>query len=581
MRAAAAQARREAGKHQVRVRVRDQLRARLGKTLDVVDVCEELADAVVHGFADIAVVEVVDSVVRGEDPPLAPAGRDVPLRRAAFGSASGEAAQAHPVGDVRKLPFPGPYAQVLTDLKARLIDLKPGLPWLHADPERAAAIRASGARMLLVLPLTLGGTVLGLLSLYRGEEACVFDAEDIGFAETMAAVAALAIDRGRLYTREHTVATALQHRLLRVGPSSQTGLETAGGQVAGEAGGGGWAHAFPMTRARTGLVVGEVTGHGLLAAAALGQLRTAFLSLATLDLEPDELFAQLNDTVVLLAAQRAALPASDPSRREPLTASGVYAVYDPLAQTCTYAQTGAPGFIIVAPDGSRAGLPDTPAGPPLGTTGDLPFTTATVSLDPGSIIALYTHSILPSVPPGAADDGSPLLPILASTQRSLQDLCDEVIYSLPDGARPGDAVLQLARTHTFPAGRIATWQFGPGPETASWARAQARHKLAGWHIDDDTAQATELIVSELLANAIRHGTPPMWLRLIKDLTITCEVHDASPVMPYLRHPGALDEFGRGLLIIGRIVTAWGTHRTPDGKTVWAEVALDGTRQAGT
>jgi GAF domain-containing protein/anti-sigma regulatory factor (Ser/Thr protein kinase) len=572
--AAAVQAWSEAEKLHARLRVGNQLRARIGQTLDVVAVCQEVADALVPGFADVAVVEVVDSVIRGEDLPLAPLGREVPLRRAAFRYGGGEPpVQAHPVGDVRKLPFPGPYAQVLTDLKLRVIDLGSDLPWLSADPERAAAIRASGVRTLVAAPLTLRGAVLGLLSLYRTEQAGSFDEEDVGFVVTLATAAALSIDRARLYTREHTIAAALQRRLLPAQPCAQTGIETARAQVFGHAGGGGWSDSFTVASARTALVVGEVSGQGIQAAAIIGELRTVVRSLARLDLEPDELLARLNDTAILLAAERAALPPSDPSRQDPLTASCVYAIYDPLAQTCTYARAHYPPPVIVSPDGTPAEVPDVPPGPLLGTADGLPFTAASVKVPVGSILACYTRSILPAGPSGDRDDLGPLCRILADAQRPLHDLCDDVVYSLPDRPRPGDAVLVLARTRTFPPGQAGTWQFGPAPQAAGRARAQVRGKLADWNIDEETMQATELIVSELVTNAIRYGGPPMWLRVIKDLTISCEIHDGNPATPRLRHPGTLDEFGRGLLIVGRLVQAWGTRYTPDGKTVWAEVAL--------
>jgi PAS domain S-box-containing protein len=169
--AAAAQPWSEAEKHQTRLRVGNRLRARIGQALDVVAVCQDVADALVPDFADVAVVDVVDSVIRGENPPLAPLGREVPLRRAAFRYGGGEPpVHAYPVGEVHRLPFPGPYAQVLTDLRLRVIDLGPDLPWLSADPQRAAAIRASGVRTLIAVPLTLRGTVLGLLSLYSTQQ---------------------------------------------------------------------------------------------------------------------------------------------------------------------------------------------------------------------------------------------------------------------------------------------------------------------------------------------------------------------------------------------------------------------------
>jgi PAS domain S-box-containing protein len=550
-----------------------KLRTQVGWTSDVMAACQDVADALVPYFADIAVVEVVDSVFRGEDPPLAPLGREVPLRRTAFCHSGEPPVQAHPVGDLRTLPFPSPYAQALADLKPRVVDLGPDTPWLSTDPARAEAIRLSGARALITVPLAQGGAVLGLLSLYRTEQMGSFDDQEVDLTAGLAAKLALSIDRARLYTREHTIAVTVQRRLLPARSCSQTGIEIARAQEFGNAGGGGWSDSFTVAGARTALAVGEISGQGIQAAAAMGELRTVVHSLARLDLEPDELLARLNDTTVSLAAERAALPPSDPCQREPLTASILYAVYDPLARTCTYARAHHPPPVIVSRDGTAVGLPDVPPGSLLGTSDGLPFTAATVKLAAGSVLAFYTPSILPAAPPGGPGDQDPLGRVLADAQRPLQDLCDDVIYSLPDSPRPGGAVLVLARTRTFPRGQAGTWQFGPDPEEAGKARTRVRRKLATWKVDEETAQATELIVSELVTNAIRYGTPPMWLRIIKDLCISCEVHDGSSVMPHLHHPGTLDEFGRGLGIVGQLVQAWGTRYAPDGKTVWTEQAL--------
>ena len=563
----------ELERKRARLPVVSQLRAQVGRTLDVVATCQDVVDVLVPRFADIAVLEVVDSVIRGEDPPLAPLGREVPLRRAAFRYSGEPQIQAHPLGDVRPLPFPGPYAQVLTDLQPRVLDLGPDMPWLSADPARAEAIRASGARALLAVPLALRGTVFGLLSLYRTEQANCFNETEVELALELAGETALCIDRARLYTREHTIAAAVQRGLLPARRCSQTGIETAHAQVFGDAGGGGWCDAFTVAGARTALVVGEVNGEGIHAATATGAMRTVVRTLARLDLEPDELLARLNDAAILLASERAALPPGDPSHWETLTASCVYAIYDPLSRTCTYARAQHPPPAIVSRYGTAVEVLDVPSGPLLGTSDGPPFTAATVKLAAGSVLALYTPSILPAAPSGDPGDQGPLHRILADAGRPLQDLCDDVVYSLPDGPRAGDAVLALARTRVFPPGQTGTWQFGPDPKAARRARAHVRRKLAAWKVDEEAAQATELIVSELVTNAIRYGAPPMWLRMTRDLNISCEVHDGNSVAPRLRHPGTLDEFGRGLHIVGRLVQAWGTRYTSDGKTVWTEQAL--------
>ncbi|MFJ7949682.1 SpoIIE family protein phosphatase [Streptomyces sp. NPDC096354] len=547
------------------LRVLGSVREQVGRTLDVVATCEELVQAMVPDFADIAVVEVVDAVVHGEEPPLSPLGREVPLRRAAFGHSGGdEQIQAHPVGDVRALQFPTPYAQTLADLKPRLVTLGPDTPWLAADPQRGEAIRASGAHSLITAPLTLRGTVLGLLSLYRTERADLYDMDDVTLAVAVAAHTALCIDNARRYTREHTIATTIQRHVLSSCPATQTTMETARMHVPSKLGGGGGLDTFVLSGARTALVVGDVAGHGIHAATTLGQIRTAIHSLAALELEPDELLARLNDTAIRLAQERAALPPGDPLHRQPLTASGVYAIYDPLAQTCTLALAGHPPPVIAHPDG-RTEILDLPSGPPLGTAEGPPFAATTISVADGSILAFYTASLLHASP-----SPDTLQQVLAHPDRPLQDLCDDVLYRLKDGTGQGDVILLLARTHAFPADRVATWDIDHHPKAVATARAHAQHQLTLWEVDEGTAYTTETIVSELVTNAVRHGTPPLRLRLIKDRTLTCEVHDGNPVAPRLRHAKTIDEGGRGLFIIAQLAQHWGVRYSPDGKTVWAE-----------
>ncbi|MFI6352973.1 SpoIIE family protein phosphatase [Streptomyces sp. NPDC050743] len=548
-----------------RLRVLASMREHVGQTLDVVATCEELVRAVVPDLADIAVVEVVDSVIRGENPPPSPLGREVPLRRVAYGHRAGdEHIQAHPVGDVRALPFSTPYAQTLADLKPRLVALGSDTPWLAADPPRSEAIRASGARSLITVPLTLRRTVLGLLSLYRTHEAHVYDTDDVALAVAIGAYSSLCIDNARRYTREHTIALTIQRRVLPPCPATQITVETAHLHVPSQLGGGSGFDTFALPGARTALVVGENKGQGIHAATALGQIRTASHALAALDLEPDELVARLNDATVSLAQEQAALPPSDAM---PVTGSCVYAVYDPLARTCTIALAGHPPPVIAHPDG-RTEVLNPPSGPPLGTVDGPPFPSATIPVADGSVLAFYTESLLDASP-----SPDTLQQVLAHPDRPLQDLCDEVLYRLRGGTCQGDIVLLLARTHAFPAEQVAAWHLGHHPKAVTTARSHALHQLTLWGVDDETAYATQMIVSELVTNGIRYGAPPLRLRLIKDRTLTCEVHDGNAVAPRLRHAKTIDEGGRGLFIIAQLAQNWGVRYSPDGKTVWAELAL--------
>ncbi|MFD5062015.1 ATP-binding protein, partial [Streptomyces sp. NPDC058394] len=216
---------------------------------------------------------------------------------------------------------------------------------------------------------------------------------------------------------------------------------------------------------------------------------------------------------------------------------------------------------------------DSTPGPLLGSAEGPPFAATTTDLPHGSILALHTPATLPA-PPAESDGALALLrDVLAQPGSPLKDLRDDILRTLRSKDRPGDAVLLLARTRPFPAHSLATWVLDHDPTAAAIARGHTRRTLADWNVDEDSAYAAELIVSELVTNAIRYGAPPLQLRLIKDRTLTCEVHDDSPVSPHLRHARTVDEGGRGLFIVAQLAQRWGTRYTTEGKTVWSEQTL--------
>jgi hypothetical protein len=445
------------------------------------------------------------------------------------------------------------------------------MSWLVADPALAEAIRSSGAHSLLVIPLTLRDTALGIVSLYRTEHSPAFDEDDRAFAVELATHTALCIDNARRYTREHTIAATVQRQLLPRRPEAHAWLETAYLSVTG-ADPGAWYDTTTLSSARTAIVVGEVSGRGVHAAAIMGQLRTAVRSLSAFDLTPDELLARLHDTAGRLAAERAHLPLSDPLRQEALTADCVYAVHDPLTGTCTMAAAGRLAPLVVRPDGTIS-LPGAPAGPRLGSSEGAPFAAGEIDVPAGSVLVFASDPLLTSY---LAELPGPLATVSAYADRPLQDLGDALVYSLPADLGVSDAAVIVARTRAFPADRCAAWPLNPEPASVADSRRRTRRQLAAWNVDDETAYNTQLIVSELVTNAIRYGRAPLELRLIHDRTLTCEVRDAGSAAPHLRHAATADEGGRGLFIIARLAQAWGTRFGTRGKTIWAEQALSGT-----
>ncbi|WP_329452749.1 SpoIIE family protein phosphatase [Streptomyces sp. NBC_01724] len=546
---------------QNRLALLDAVRTRVGHRLNVGTVCEELAEAVVPAFADIADVEVIEDVIRGNEPPPVPVHRDTPLRRTAFqGRIAG-----HPVEVVRPLPDGTPFSDVLSDLRPRLVSIEEDSSWLAADPARAEVIRQSGAHSLIVAPLALRGHALGVVSFYRHQQQDPFEEEDVAVASAVCAHAALCIDNARQFMREWIVAQTVQRRLLPQPTATHTTIDVSQLHLPAPQGGGAWFDAIALPGARTALVVGDVAGHGIAAAITMGLLRTAIHTLAALDLQPDELLARLSDTAGRLAAAYAELP-MDPLEREPLTVGCAIAVYDPVELTCTIARAGLPEPVVALPDGTSAGL-SVPPGPLLAGTGNAPFPATTVSLRAGSTLVMGTGALADEV---LAPSG-PLRPLLDGIgTRSLPDLCDDIAHALPDGNRTGEALLLLARTKALPPDRVLTLSLPGDPEAAPIARAAARHQLEAWGVDEETAYTTELIVSELVGNAVRYGTPPLQLRLIFERMLTCEVSDSATSAPQVKHARTIDETGRGLFIIASLADQWGTRSRSQGKTVWAE-----------
>ena len=334
--------------------------------------------------------------------------------------------------------------------------------------------------------------------------------------------------------------------------------------------GGDWYDVITLGGGRTALVIGDVMGRGMRAAAVMGQLRTAVRAYARLDLPPHEVLQLLDG----LAAE------IDPT----LIATCVYAVYDPSEQLLTYSSAGHLPLMIREPDGSVT-RPEESCGPPLGTGGWL-HTSASVALITGATGVLYTDGLVERRGQDIDEGLDALAGTFAGATGQPDVICARLLRAMgvtPDHDDDVAAlVFQLPErdTETSELFRSASLDLLGGAEAVSSARAFTSGVLASWRLGEELLDLGVLAVSELVSNSFTHGHPPMRLRLRRtDRRLTVEVTDADDHLPRRRRAEPADESGRGIAIIATIASSWGTRRTPDGgKAVWCDFLLPGPGQ---
>ncbi|MFD7966684.1 SpoIIE family protein phosphatase [Streptomyces zaomyceticus] len=568
---------------QRRLLITNEASRRIGTTLDTVRTAEELAEVGTDGFADLATIDILDSVLQdGEQRPPA----DAPvLRRVAQRSVLDGCPDSPVATDERHVYAPDSVpAEVLATGQPVLLPVtsSDAPPWLASPgPPRF------GYHSVLLLPLYARGTTLGLAQFVRHRTPTPFDDDDLLLAQDIAARAALYIDNARRYTHERTTALTLQRSLLPQRPVEQSAVDTAARYLpsASRAGvGGDWYDVIPLSGGRVALVVGDVVGRGLRAAATMGRLRTAVRAFADIDLMPDELLTHLDDVVIRLQREE--------SREDGETsATCLYAIYDPATRLCSLASAGhvPPAVASSSADAGATGadtaeaqkagtapadLPALPIGPPLGL-GGLPFETVQWELPEGSLLALYTDGLVQSRTRDLDASLTLLGDTLARASRSSaspDEVCERLLATMLPARPSDDVALLVARTRALDPGHVATLDLPSDPAAVSGARRFAADTLGSWGLDE-LSFTTELIVSELVTNAIRYGKPPVHLRLILDAALTCEVFDANSTAPHMRRARTFDEGGRGLLLVAQCAERWGTRHGREGKTIWAEQAL--------
>ncbi|WP_189885741.1 SpoIIE family protein phosphatase/ATP-binding protein [Streptomyces xantholiticus] len=549
----------------------------IGTTLDVVRTCEELTEFAASRFADFATVDLVETVLRGEEPTAT--GADTDMRRTAF-SGAGETA-LYPLGQVIRFVPTTPVGVGLGRGEAVLQpDLAGPSDWQEQDPQRARMLLDEGIHSMIAVPMRARGVILGMAMFWRAGNPVPFEEEDLSLAEELVARAAVSVDNARRYSREHTMAVTLQRSLLpRVLPE-QSALDVAyryRPALAGLGGlggvGGDWFDIIPLPGARVALVVGDVVGHGLHAAATMGRLRTAVHNFSSLDLPPDELMFHLDELVARIDQDET----DDGSDAGVTGATCIYAIYDAVSGTCSMARAGHLQPVVVHPDGT-ADFADVPGGPPLGL-GGLPFETLELRLPEGSRLVLYTDGLVEDRE-REIDEGLELLRRTLADHAGLdpEETCETVLGALVPERPRDDIALLVGRTNVLGSGRVAEWDVPSDPSAVARVRAAVSDRLAEWGLEEE-AFTTELILSELVTNAIRYAAGPIRVRLIRDRALICEVSDHSSTSPHLRQAATTDEGGRGLFLVAQFAERWGTRYTADGKVIWTEQPMPGA--AGT
>jgi serine phosphatase RsbU (regulator of sigma subunit)/anti-sigma regulatory factor (Ser/Thr protein kinase) len=539
---------------------------RIGGALDIDQMAPELISILVPHFCNAAGLVVLESLV-GEDefPAETPVGSN-PVRRLALAhdDDNGGWDAAFPIGEILYYPPDTPYTRCMDTGKPVMEVMNSE----NADRMAASWTRRPVAQLLsgvsmLMLPLIARDVMLGFFICVRRVGFRRFDAYDKEIGMEFAARAAIFMDNAQRYSRERATALTLQRAMLPTGLSAPSSVEVRHRYLPGSKlieVGGDWYESIALPGGRVALVVGDVAGHGVRAAVTMGRLRTAIHTLAMLELPPAETLQQLDELMQELGV------------REPHFATCVYAIFDAVAGTCEVASAGHLPPLLVQPDGSNELLDVSPA-PPLGV-GTGPIQSRTLPIADGSLLVLYTDGLVEKRTRDIDEGLNRLRDIFTSetVDLPLEDLCKATLAGVYADEQRDDIAVLIARLRKIPAENVVRWTLPAELTSARKARSLIRRPLRKWGLTE-LQPAVELLVSELVTNAVRYAQGKIGLRLILEGGLVCEVLDDSAALPRLRHPDEEDERGRGLQVVSQVAQRWGARRSLAGKVVWCELPL--------
>jgi serine phosphatase RsbU (regulator of sigma subunit)/anti-sigma regulatory factor (Ser/Thr protein kinase) len=546
---------------------------RIGGALDIEQMAPELVNILVPHFCNAAGLLMLESVMGdGEHPDLARDGMQL-FRRLAVAYDDGDPGweAAFPVGEILRYPPDTPYTRcIMTRKPVCVLMTEDGAAKLAEAWVRTPVSRLVAGTSMLLLPLLAGGALLGFFVCVRRSEFHRFDAYDTEIGMEFARRAALFMDSARRYSRERATALTLQRSMLPTGLSHPASVEVRHRYLPGSKlieVGGDWYESIALPGGRVALVVGDVAGHGVRAAVTMGRLRTAIKTLTMLELPPAETLQRLDDLMHELG------------EFEPHFATCVYAIFDTVDGTCEVASAGHLPPLLVRPDGSSEFLDVSPA-PPLGI-GASPIGSRTLQIEDGSLLVMYTDGLVEKRTEDI-DQGLTRLQTLfgpESPTEPLDDLCRLTLAGVYDDHQRDDIAILMVRLRRIGFDRHVAWSLAPKLTAARRGRSLIRRPLRQWGLAE-LIPAAELVVSELVTNAVRYAQSKISLRLVLEGALFCEILDDSAALPRLRQAAEDDERGRGLQVVSQVAQRWGTRRTGSGKVVWCELALPPGHKVG-
>jgi len=413
---------------------------------------------------------------------------------------------------------------------------------------------------IIVAPLTARGTVLGRVCFLRSPGHRPFDARDAATAAEVVARGAVHIDNARLHQQESRAAATLQRSMMPTRPPRIPGVRIAHHYMPGDRQaqvGGDWFDAIQLPGGRVALIVGDVMGHGLQAAAVMGQFRTAVITMAALDLPPAQLLRHLDNLAHRLSPEH--------------LATCVYTVYDPIGRTLTLANAGHIPPVLSAGYDGRSELLEIPGGAPIGV-GGVPFETVEIPVPDGSWLVLCTDGLVEVRGQGIDAGLAALCATVIEPEQTPEDVCAQILARVHSEDRRDDVALLVARFEGIAPQDVVRWTLRLDHCEVAAARELTRRQLTQWGLQrlSDTA---ELLVSELVTNAIKAASYEVELRLMRVGKLLVEVSDDNHNLPHLERADADDERGRGLALVSHLSQRWGTSRKAVGKVVWFELPL--------